>query len=84
MRLACISISLTIFLATAAAAQTSASAKSYFERGAKSYTEGNLEGAIEEFGFAINYEPNLASAYLARAKARIRKGDCEGAAATKL
>jgi Tfp pilus assembly protein PilF len=70
---------LIVFGLSASAAQTSRreSASSYLERGNQWLQKGEVERAMEDFTFAVSFDPTLDQAYFNRGIARERKGDTE-------
>src|SRR5215471_98643 len=66
-------------LSPIAQAQTSRAAATYLRRGNERYALGEIKGAIEDFGVAISFEPDLAIAYCHRGIAKWADGDPEGA-----
>jgi tetratricopeptide (TPR) repeat protein len=70
---------LLLLACPAAQAQSLHSAKDYVKRGVSRFNKGDLEGAINDYGRAIDLDPQLADAHLNRGKARRAKGDLDGA-----
>ena len=60
-------------------AQPYKSAKSYLDRGNGRVLKGDLEGAIDDFGIAIKFEPGYTEAYYERGRALLAKGDLDSA-----
>ncbi|MFN7927798.1 MAG: hypothetical protein U0Y68_07605 [Blastocatellia bacterium] len=58
----------------AAAQSKTASAALYIERGNQWLKKGDVERAIEDFTFAVSFDPTLDQAYFHRGVARERKG----------
>jgi tetratricopeptide (TPR) repeat protein len=56
----------------------SSNAASYDSRGLIHLKMGRLDAAIEDYGFALGIEPNLASALYGRGLARLKQGDKAG------
>ncbi|MBI4617672.1 MAG: tetratricopeptide repeat protein [Planctomycetes bacterium] len=65
--------------AGAAAPPDSRGATDHLRRGRILAAQGDLDGAIAEYGRAIELDPRLVKAYLGRGAARQEKGDFEGA-----
>jgi len=72
-------MTILLFGAAGAQAQSSRSATAYWERGTHSYAKGDIEGAINDFSTAIAFEPGFAMAYNNRGIARYVIGDFDGA-----
>src|SRR6185436_1765049 len=70
---------LSLMLPAVAAAQTSAYAPSYNNRGLAKQAKGDLDGAIADFNRAIELDPKLAISYHNRGLAQKAKGDLDGA-----
>src|SRR5260370_7718705 len=68
-------------VAISAHAQASPSAESYLSRGNDRYTRGDLDGAIDDFGLAIAFDPKWAAAHDLRANAVYSKGNISAAIA---
>jgi tetratricopeptide (TPR) repeat protein len=69
-----LSISILLLVMTVMiAAQTSNSAKSYFQRAKLRLAQGDLDGAIGDFDAALVFNPRLADAYVNRGVARYQK-----------
>ena len=69
---------LSLMLPAVAAAQTSAFAPYYNNRGLAKEGKGDLDGAIADFNRAIELDPKLAISYYLRALAKEAKGDLDG------
>jgi len=73
-------LTLILLLSAASApAQTPRTAKDYVKRAAARYLKGDLDGAIEDYGKALDSEPRAAEVYVKRGGARRAKGDLNGA-----
>ena len=74
---------LLLALVARGTAQTSPreSANSYLERGNQWLKKGEVERAIEDFSFAISFDPALDQAYYNRGLARYIKKDLDGSLA---
>src|SRR6266545_3627431 len=70
---------LSLMLTAVAAAQTSAFASYYNNRGLAREAKGDLDGAIADFNRAIELDPKLAISYHNRGLAQKAKGDQDGA-----
>lgn len=56
-------------------------ADDYFNSGRSKLTRGDAEGAVADFGKAIELKPDFANAYSFRSAARMAQGDLDGAIA---
>jgi len=74
-------LTVLLLLSSASEAQTSRSAESYLKRGNEHYARGEIKSAIEDFGIAISFQPDLAIAYYSRGIARWAISDVDGATA---
>src|SRR6266699_2583338 len=72
---------LTLMLPAVAAAQTSAFAPYYNNRGLAREAKGDHDGAIADYNRAIELNPKYAGAYNNRGLAKKAKGDHDGAIA---
>ena len=68
-----------ILLPTGVFTQTPSSAHDYFKRGISHYNKGDLEGAVNDFTKALEINPEMSDALVARGKALRLKGDYDGA-----